>query len=275
MPLAEPSAGGISLGRFGVRRLHGEMGVRMPRGPRALSDSGYYHVVMRGAGMQVIFEDAGDYEEFLSVLDRGRTSSGVDVIAWCLMSNHVHLLVGDPLGHLSDFVHWVATTYARRFNDRWGHVGHVFQERFHSVPVTDETQLLRAVRYIHNNPSKVGLAAPDEYPWSSYREYVGTARICSTSPVLDLLGGSEGFEGFAKAEDAPYFPQFAKRVSDEDASEAAAAVVWPSTVSELKQLGPATRDEKLRSMHEAGLSVRQMVRLTGIGRYAIERALHQ
>ena len=148
--------------------------------------------------MQVIFEDAGDYEEFLSVLDRGRTSSGVDVIAWCLMSNHVHLLVGDPLGHLSDFVHWVATTYARRFNDRWGHVGHVFQERFHSVPVTDETQLLRAVRYIHNNPSKVGLAAPDEYPWSSYREYVGTARICSTSPVLDLLGGSEGFEGFAR-----------------------------------------------------------------------------
>ena len=247
----------------------------MPRSPRVLSGSGYYHVVMRGAGKQIIFEDAGDYEAFLSVLDRGRRASEIEVIAWCLMSNHAHLLVCDPRGRLSEFVHWVATTYARRFNERWSHVGHVFQERFNSVPVTDETQLLRVVRYIHNNPSKAGISEPSEYPWSSYREYVGTERICSTSLVLDLLGGTGGLKGLADDAAAPYFPRFRKRVSDEEASEAAAAAVWPAVVSEMKQLSPASRDEKLRRMHQMGISVRQMVRLTGIGRYAIEKALHQ
>lgn len=131
----------------------------MPRGPRELSEQGLYHVIMRGAGKQVLFEDGRDYEVFLQMLRRALERFSLSVMAWCLMSNHVHLLVDDAKGELSGFAHLVSTTYARHFNERWGHVGHVFSSRFTSVAIGSDEQLLATMRYIHQNPSRAGMAA--------------------------------------------------------------------------------------------------------------------
>ena len=248
----------------------------MPRGPRELWEQGFYHVIMRGAGKQVRFEDGRDYEAFLQMLRRALERFSLSVMAWCLMSNHVHLLVDDAKGELSGFAHLVSTTYARHFNERWGHVGHVFSSRFTSVAIGSDEQLLATMRYIHQNPSRAGMAASQEYAWSSYSEYVGDAGICETGMVLDLLGGVAGFcEYVNDAAAAPYYPRTSVRVPDEDAIEAAAAAIWPERLDGLKTMSPEARATHLRRLGEAGLSVRQIGRLTGLGRYAIEKALHQ
>ncbi len=252
------------------------MGGDMPRGPRELSEQGFYHVIMRGAGKQVIFEDEADYEAFLRVLQRALDRFSLSVLAWCLMSNHVHLLVDDAKGELSKFAHLVSTAYARHFNERWGHVGHVFASRFTSVAVRTDEQLLATMRYIHLNPSRAGVSEHRNYRWSSYSEYAGVPGLCETSVLLDMLGGVSGFcEFVSDPEAAAYYPRTSSRIPDEDAIEAAAAAIWPISLDSLKAMPPESRSNPLRSLSEAGLSVKQIGRLTGLGRYAIEKALHQ
>ena len=282
MPSAEPLAGGVSfVGLPGMlpRTLsvgRCRLGGAMPRGPRGLSERGFYHVIMRGAGKQVIFDDDADYEAFLRALREALGRFSLRVLAWCLMSNHVHLLVDDPKGELSRFVHLVSTMHARHFNSRWGHVGHVFSSRFTSVAVDSDAQLLVTMRYILRNPTSSGLSAPGNYRWSSYGEYVGVPDICETGLVLDMLGGVDGFREFVDDPDAaPYYPRASARIPDEDAIEAATAAIWPVALDELRAMVSESRDVQLQKLGEAGLSVKQIGRLTGLGRYAIEKALHQ
>lgn len=250
----------------------------MPRGPRKHSEQGFYHVIIKGAGNQIIFEDEADYEEFLRIMRRARDKFSLVVLAWCLMSNHVHLLVEDTEEELSRYVHFVSTTYARYFNERWGHVGHVFLSRFKSVPIGSDAQLLVTLRYVLRNPSKAGMADHRSYRWSSYSEYVGSvpADLSETSLLLDMLDGVSGFLRFVNdPEAAPYYPRTSARIPDEDAKEAASAAIWPEPLDGLKTLPSEKRATHLRRLGEAGLSIKQIGRLTGLGRYVIEKALHQ
>ena len=247
----------------------------MPRGPRVQSDSGYYHVILQGAGKQVIFEDDEDRRTFLRLLGLSSERAGAKVLSYCLMSNHVHLLIDDPVNGLSSLMHWLTSTYARHFNERWDHVGHVFRSRFSSIPIESDDQLLNVVRYIHRNPVKAHLTAAADYRWSSYHEFTDGGEICHTQDLLDLLGGADGFRSLVDEEEgAPYFPRVTKRVPDDDAADAAKAALWPVRSNDLKGLSPDVRAQHVRSLRDAGLSIKQMVRLTGLGRYAIEKDLH-
>ena len=114
------------------------------RAARRVSESGYYHVILRGDGKRRIFEDDDDRREFLKLLSEQVVSRGVDIVAWCLMDNHVHLVVQDSSSCLSIAIGSLAMRYAQRFNMRTGHVGHVFQERFKSSPIESDAYLLEA-----------------------------------------------------------------------------------------------------------------------------------
>ena len=167
----------------------------------------------------------------------------------------------------------LATRYAQRFNRRGGHVGHVFQGRFYSSPVEGESYLLEAMRYIHNNPAKAGVCAAEDYPWSSYHEYVGAPEYADTGLLLEMLGGHEAFVRFSSSsERVRYRPPARPRLADAAAEEVAREVLGPLAASELKSLEKARRNALLCELREAGLSVRQIERLTGIGRGTITRA---
>ncbi len=99
----------------------------MPRSARVKAESGFYHVVAKGSGGQNLFEGPADYQAFLGFLSQACEKHGVAVIAFCLMTNHVHLLVEDPDGNLSQMMQSLMTSYAQRFNSTGGHIGHVFQ----------------------------------------------------------------------------------------------------------------------------------------------------
>ena len=245
----------------------------MPRAARARSESGFYHVVAKGNGGQNLFEDASDYRAFLELVSAAAEKCGTSVHAYCLMSNHVHLLLEDRGNRLSDFMKSLTTGYAMRFNAKTGHIDHVFQQRFKSQPVEDEAHLLQAVRYIHNNPAKAGMRSADEYPWSSYHEYAsGIQGIATVTLVLGMCGGREGFRAFqAEGGDDYRFGQ-RSRIADGEAREVARRILGDIAPGDVKAMERPRRNALLFDLKDAGLSVRQIERLTGIGRGTIAKS---
>ena len=110
----------------------------MPRAPRAIAESGFYHVILRGNGKQIIFEDDADRRAFLDLLAKRAADAGIRILAWCLMENHVHLVLEDPTQTLSEMMRRLSGDYAQRFNRKSGRVGHVFEHRFKSCPIENE-----------------------------------------------------------------------------------------------------------------------------------------
>ncbi|NGM18327.1 transposase [Eggerthellaceae bacterium zg-893] len=249
----------------------------MPRSARQHSISGMYHVTARGAGRRVIFEDDDDRALFVDKLKTVCLDRQVSILAWCLMDNHYHLLLKGELDAISSAMGRVNTSLAHRYNGKYGHVGPVLQNRFSSTPIEREAHFLEVVRYIHLNPKDRGDANFRDYAWSSYREYVGTRGICDTDFVLGVFGGKEQFVDFHDASDgamhAPATKPVRSRVSDAEAREIAIAAFGDDFADKITAMSRVERNEALRRLNGASVSVRQLQRLTGIGRGVIQSAV--
>ena len=253
----------------------------MPRSSRKRSEGDIYHVYARGIGRHLLFEDDKDRTFFLDALKRGLSCSNGKLLAWALMGNHFHLLVNMPFDVLSPFMQNLEATYAVHFNKRHDHDGHVFKGRFGSQPITSDEQLMACVRYIHRNPVEGGLCKTCNYKWSSYRGYLKGAAVTDTAFALDVFDGIESFISFHRSWDDKKYtfididnepgPQ-AKIPTDERAIEVGAALLGAEWRETLVGLPKPERDVSLRKLKEAGLTVRQIERLTGIGRNIIARA---
>ena len=249
------------------------------RTARKMGESDVYHVVARGAGRQIIFEDDADRGRFLAALDRLLGDFPVELYAWCLMPNHVHLLLHAPLEVLSALMRRLLGSYALYFNAKSGRVGHLFQERFSSEPVDDDAYLLTVIRYIHQNPARAGISSVSSWPWSSYREYLGKPVRCSTEFPLAVFGGAEEFGRMHEVEvetrclDVPEGRSATRGYPDERAAEMAREVLGDMPPSGLKALEVRERNEHLIRLKGLGLTIRQIERLTGIGRGTIQRVV--
>jgi putative transposase len=171
----------------------------MGRPHRPLASGLIYHVTGRGNGKAPIFLADADYEVFLSGLAVARRLDGVLYHAYCLMPNHYHLLVETPRANLDDAMHRLNSAYAVRFNRRHGRTGHVFQGRYGSKLITDDSYALTVVRYIAANPVQAGLcAAPEDWPWSSYAATAGLAppQPFLTTRVIAWFGSRDGYRRF-------------------------------------------------------------------------------
>lgn len=248
----------------------------MPRSARQEATSGIYHVTTRGAGRRIVFEDDGDKRRFLAGLRCLTENNAITLLAWCLMDNHVHLPVEADIEDLSRGLHRLSTSYACYYNGKHGHVGPVFQNRFASNPVETDEHLLATVRYIHLNPLDRGASSPESYYWSSYREYLRKPQLCNTSIVLDLVGGKDRFIQLcnpANERDYPVEPPGKRsRLSEVEAEQVAISYLGPNFADQLALLNRKERNACIYQLKEAGLSIRQIERLTGIGRNIIARA---
>ena len=149
----------------------------MPRTARAASQSGIYHVMFRGNELSDIFIDDEDRAKFLQTLFKKVQDEKFVIYAYCLMDNHVHLLIKGEHGKLGNLIKRINTGYVYYFNKKYGRVGHLFQDRFRSEPVDTESYFFDAVRYIHNNPVKACMVtAAGEYFWSSYNDYINISK---------------------------------------------------------------------------------------------------
>jgi REP element-mobilizing transposase RayT len=146
----------------------------MGRRPRNDFAGATHHVMNRGVDRARIFFGDADRVEFGRRLAEIHDRFGVEVVAYCLMPNHYHLLVHTPTGDLSKAMHHLSLTYTRHTNDRLGRDGPLFRGRYHSIVVSTDAYLACAARYIHRNPLALsGVEHPADYRWSSYRALLG------------------------------------------------------------------------------------------------------
>lgn len=163
----------------------------MGRIPRLDFPGTVAHVIARGNHRQNIFLEPADWEHFLAHLGKVKALRPFRLYAYCLMSNHIHLLIEVLQASLSTIMHGLLLPYARYLNRRLGRTGHVFQDRFKSILCDRDSYLQHLTRYIHLNPVRAGLVAdPSAWPYSGHLEYLGRSErgLVDTELVLSTFG---------------------------------------------------------------------------------------
>jgi REP element-mobilizing transposase RayT len=162
------------------------------RKPRIEFSGAFFHVIARGNQRQKVFLDGGDHVRYLKLLGEHLEGRGFNLYAYCLMSNHVHLLIEQGSEYpLSKYMHRLQSAYTSFFNRKHGKSGHLFQGRYKAILVDKDSYLMELVRYIHLNPQRAKMEKADAYPWTSHRQYIGKDRAplapVKTETVLSMF----------------------------------------------------------------------------------------
>ena len=163
----------------------------MPRMARKISKTGFYHIIIRGVNKTEIFVDDEDRKTFLHLLKYYSIGLNCKVYAYCLMDNHVHLLIEDKELKIGELMKNITCVYAGEFKKKYGRVGHLFQDRFKSQNIENQTYLLRLIRYIHRNPEKAGICKTENYRWSSYSEVIYGSKIIDRDFILSTYNDNK------------------------------------------------------------------------------------
>lgn len=162
----------------------------------------HYHVTSRGNEQKDIFKSRRDREQFLSYLESSVTRYGARVHAYCLMTNHYHLLLETPEGNLPEVMRHINGAYTNYYNTKRKRAGHLFQGRYKAILIEADEYMMELSRYIHLNPVRCGLSEkPEAYLWSSYMDYVGTRPAPSwlcTDMVKERFGDSKSYRQFVE-----------------------------------------------------------------------------
>ena len=152
----------------------------------------FYHVTSRGNEKKDIFRSSQDRRKFLSYLESSVVRYGAIIHVWCLMGNHYHLLIETPAGNLSQIMRHINGAYTTYFNVKRKRAGHLFQGRYKAILIDADSYATELSRYMHLNPVRAGMVErPEEYPWSSYKSYIGKNRVPEwqrTEFILNYFG---------------------------------------------------------------------------------------
>ena len=261
--------------------------MKMPRKARVKSSSGIYHIVWRGANRQEIFHDDWDFQDFLDILYKYKLKTNVKIYGWCLMSNHVHLLVREGDEDISITMKRIGVSFVYYYNQKYGTCGHLFQDRFNSENIENDQYLLTVVRYIHQNPLKARMVkVVDDWRWSSCLHYysAGEDEVMGLLDPDFILGmfsmdkmlARERFKAFnerANQDQCLEDEVNEKRLTDEEAREAIKSLLNGLQIAQVKSLPSIERNEILRKTKGIKrLSQRQTARILGVSRTLISKA---
>jgi putative transposase len=166
----------------------------MPRKARLKSEDAIYHIICKSITEVSLFRDVQDKERYLLLLKKYKKLYRVKIYGYCLMDNHVHLLINANGADISKVMHGINFSYAIYFNKKHEREGHLFKDRFTSKIVYDEKYLKTVSLYIHNNPTDIGgyKDCPENYAFSSLGVYVGKRRdhfkIVDYEFIMGLFG---------------------------------------------------------------------------------------
>jgi len=158
---------------------------------RMESSTGFYHVMSRGNNREEILKKNPDKVKLLKAIGEESIDLEIKICAYCIMNNHYHILIrAQNLKELGNVMQRINSYYAHYYKLKYGHQGHVFQDRFLSKPLNSKKYITNVIRYIHFNPVKAGMVADvKDYKFSSYREYG-----CRRRNKIIKDGGKEIFE---------------------------------------------------------------------------------
>lgn len=256
----------------------------MPRKPRTISSTGIYHIILRSVNQHIIFETESDYQKFLYILSDCKIKYDIDIYAYCLMDNHIHLLLYSIPDALSSFFQSLGTRFVRWYNSKYTRSGHLFQERFHSCPIENKSHYLATLVYIHNNPVKANIVQyPSKYRWSSFKAFYGQKNpLINVSFSYDIAGSKDSLLKFFSShsinnntETDSYFVNDHREtthfLADEQALYIFKKVTNLSSTSETQFLPRKTRNEYIRLLRQNKLTQKQIARLMDVSISTVKR----
>ncbi len=253
----------------------------MPRTARVKSSTGIYHIVMRGINRQNIFEDKEDNYKFIQTLLKYKDRSDYKLYAYCLMGNHLHLLIKEEKEPLAIIMRKISSRYVLWYNKKYDRVGYLFQDRFKSEPIEDDAYFLTVLRYIFQNPLKAGLETEARnYNWSNYNDYLKGSSRTDTDFALSIFHKSreKSINSFIEfinqnIDDKCLDLADKRQVTDDDAGKIIREHCKVDHAKDIQGFELAKRNLCLKELKEIHyLSIRQIERLTGINRGIIQRA---
>ncbi|WP_373665373.1 hypothetical protein SPSIL_055660 [Sporomusa silvacetica DSM 10669] len=235
--------------------------------------------MIRGINKQNIFEDEDDRQRFLETLGYYKTLSSYLLYGYCLMGNHIHLIIKGMNESISQVIKRISSSYVYWYNQRHERCGHLFQERFKSEAVETDAYFLIVLQYIHQNPLKAGITKDiSKYLWSSYQDYAGNPGITDIDFALDGFSNDRTkavklFIDYTNENNTDKCLDYTESVGVFD------KVVMDylnemgiTTISQLQRLSKDQRDDVIRKMKEIeGITIRQLARMTGISKSVIDR----
>lgn len=252
----------------------------MSRVPRKKSNSGIYHIMLRGINRQTIFEGDQDKIKFLQTLQKYKAISQYELYSYCLMDNHVHLLIKESKETISEVMKRISSSYVYWYNLKYERCGHLFQERFKSESVENRDYFLTVLRYIHQNPIKAHLETyVFECKWTSIHEYVGKVKIVDIDLGLQLFSSDRKkaiqlFTAYMNEvnNDQCLDDQAKVRMSDSEVREYLYELGITNS-SMLQNMEKGNRDATLAKLKKLnGVTIGQLSRVTGISKSVIQRA---
>lgn len=254
----------------------------MPRRPRIISSTGIYHIILRSVNQHIIFEDDSDFQKFLQVLSDCKKKYDVDIYAYCLMDNHIHIMINSPPEVLSSFFQSLGTRFARWHNKKYSRSGHLFQDRFHSRVIENQKYFLSTLVYIHNNPVKAQICrVPSEYRWSSYNAYYGENNpLVNVSFSYERSGSKEELLRYFAVENetsettdySDILHEGRHFLSDKKALAAFKSITKLSSSSDAVNLEKVKRNVYLAELRKNGLTIIQIARIMDVSPSTVKRA---
>ena len=247
----------------------------MARKPRKQSKTGIHHIMLRGNNKQTIFQDKEDSYKFLKILSQTKEKLDFDVFAYCIMNNHVHLLIKEKENTIGQIIGSVASKFATWYNTKYERVGYLFQDRFKSEAVETNEYFLTVIRYIHQNPVKAGLCkAVSEYEFSSYNEFLSTPFLinrefvfeCTTKQSFLLLHSNINDDNCLEIQE-----NSKHRITDEKAQMIFQKLTGCKNENAFISLSKIKQQNYIQKLHDAGLSIRQISTLTGVTKRIVEK----
>ena len=239
------------------------------------SESGIYHVMLRGINQQQIFEEPEDFEKFLQILKDCKAISGYKLFAYCLMGNHIHLLIKPEEESLEQAFKRIGGRFVYWYNVKYQRIGHLFQDRFRSEPVETDEYFMTVLRYIHQNPIKAGLCKViDAYTYSSYKEYFIESDLIDTESAYQIISQEQFREFHEEIETKQCLDvdeNIRIRLTDEQAKCVMKRVSGKGSVSEYQTLREDLKEKYVKKLYEKKLSIRQISRLTGVSKGLVEK----
>jgi len=167
----------------------------MPRDRRLIPEAGFLHVISRGNNRRKIFRYERDLEEYYSILLKSRAEDKVNISHYCLMNNHIHLIVNvEEDSNLSRFMKRVNLKYVYYYRRKYTYCGHLWQDRFMSKIIDREEYLIQCGKYIELNPVRADIVKqPEEYRFSSYLHYAFGVKdeLIQDDPLYPYLGKTQ------------------------------------------------------------------------------------
>ncbi|MFZ5942932.1 MAG: transposase [Bacillota bacterium] len=249
----------------------------MARQARQRSETGIYHIMLKGIDDRNIFLEYEDKTVFLEKLVKIKETVNFKLFGYCLMDNHVHLLMEES-EEIGTSIKRITVSYVHWHNNKYGRKGHLFQNRYLSEPVESEKYLLAVLRYIHQNPLKAMIVERlEDYKWSSYNQYI-LLYYCQKAHIdgeliISSLGAFDEFQNFMKLPDNQKFIEYsiAEKYSDEKLRKIIHENFFLCSISDLPM---EERGKKIKEIYRGtGASIRQLGRVLGVGKGVVEKAI--